>query len=148
MARPTKLTEQVRQDLSQMLTSGADAETAARAAGISPRSLRRWIARAEELRVREEDGKRIRAEDRLYLDLLNDVEVAIATLEVRSLANIQRAATNGTWQASAWLLERMFPERYAGQRRPPGRPPGATSAPDRPSTAGDPPPRVRLKAVK
>ena len=31
---------------------------------------------------------------------------------VRNLFNIQNASNNGTWQASAWLLERKYPDKY------------------------------------
>lgn len=150
MPQPTKLTEQVKLDIAKMLQTGVDAETCARANGVSLRTFQRWVERGLELRVRQDEGKRIRAEDRVYLELLDDIEVAMAQAEIRAVGTLDRAAQNGVWQAAAWKLERMFSDKYAGKgaRRPPGRPVGATSAPDRPSTAGEQPPRIRLQAVK
>lgn len=149
MPPQTKLTDQVRIDIGKMMQTGVDPETCARAAGVTLRTFQRWLERGFDLRVRQDEGKRIRAEDRPYLELLDEIEVAAAAAEVRAVAVLDRAAQNGVWQAAAWKLERLIaPEKYGGARRPPGRPKGATSAPDRPSTAEQPPPRIRLQAVK
>lgn len=142
MAPRLKLTDQVRLDLARMLVSGASIEVAANAAGVSERSAQRWLQRGRELRDREEAGGRIRPEDRPYLELLSDVERAYAQGEVHALASIRRAAGEN-WRAAAWELENLY--GYGTHRRP-GRPVGATSAPDRPSTAGAPP-RIRLRSV-
>jgi len=73
-------------------------------------------------------------------------QAARAELKVKALASIQKAALGGTWQARAWLLERLFPEFAAtkGERARPGtgRPTGASSAPDRVERPGI------LRAVK
>lgn len=148
MGRPSKLTEQVRIDIGKMLTTGVDPATCARANGVTLRTFERWVERGWELRDREDQGARIRKEDRVYLELLDDIEVAAAQAEIRAVATLDRAAQNGVWQAAAWKAERFWPERYArGAGRPPGRPVGSTSAPDRPSTGTPPPPRIRLRAV-
>lgn len=148
MARPTKLTADVRAAIADSLSSGVDAETAARASGISLRTFQRWVARGVELRIREEEGKRIRSEDRIYLGLLDEIEIAGAQAEVRALKALQRAMESGDWRAAAFYMERVIPGKYTPIRRQTGRPKGATSAPDRPSTAGAAPPRVRLRAVE
>jgi hypothetical protein len=45
--------------------------------------------------------------------------LARATTEERLLAQIAGAAAKGQWRASAWILERRFPERWAARPRPP-----------------------------
>ena len=40
------------------------------------------------------------------------VKKARAEAEGAHLRNIRRAADNGTWQASAWWLERSFPKKW------------------------------------
>lgn len=147
MARPSKLTDEMRGRIAQLLVAGCSIEVAASAAGVHPRTLERWLARAQQLHDRDEAGKRIDARDRIYLQLLDEVRSAQAQAEVKMLATIQQAALAGTWQAAAWFLERTIPERYGGARRKPGRPLGASSAPDRPGTQPAPP-RLRLRAVK
>lgn len=41
------------------------------------------------------------------------VEKAEADAEVRFASQVAKAATNGTWQAAAWWLERRRPEAFA-----------------------------------
>jgi hypothetical protein len=46
--------------------------------------------------------------------VLSELErvLAAATSEERLLAHVARAAGTGNWRASAWILERRFPERW------------------------------------
>jgi hypothetical protein len=79
-----------------MLRAGTPANTAARAAGISERTLRVWIARG------------IRG-DEIYRQFREQLEQAKAQGEVRQVAQIAAAAANKEkpdWRASAWLLDR------------------------------------------
>ena len=86
---------------------------------------------------------KLNARERAYLELREAATEARARAQVRALATIQKAALDGSWQAAAWFLERVFPEEYSA-RRPRekgvgGRPVGSPSAPDR---------RPGLRAVK
>jgi hypothetical protein len=40
------------------------------------------------------------------------IQVSQARLEEEHLENISDAGSLGTWQASAWMLERLFPDKY------------------------------------
>lgn len=42
----------------------------------------------------------------------NSIKKAEATAIDRNLSIIQKAATEGNWQASAWYLERKYPEQW------------------------------------
>ena len=68
------------------LRDGATYEIAARAAGTSPRTFRRWRANHDDLRQRVERAEAEGAEDAL------DV--------------VRKAADEGDWRAASWLLER------------------------------------------
>lgn len=81
-----------KQRLLDALTAGATLKMAARAAGVSEDTLARW-------RVR-------------HKGLADEMTQAEASGAVAALAQIQRAAANGSWQAAAWLLERRYPDDF------------------------------------
>ena len=93
------LDESVWQRLNQAISVGAYIEDACVFAGISSRQFRRWRELAEQ-------GVEPYAEK--WEEINNSESQAI----VRNLFNIQNASNNGTWQASAWLLERKYPDKY------------------------------------
>ena len=146
MANPTALTDEVREEIARRLSSGCTLEVAAQAVGVDRRSIQRWLATGREARELDEQEKKLTAQQKRCLDLLAAEQVARAEVRVKALAGIQKAALSGTWQAGAWLLERLFPDEFAPQKRSNGgaggRPVGTQSAPDR----GNAP--TKLRAVK
>ena len=104
MARPTKLTPEVSDRVLQAIRAGNFQSTAARFAGIDPGAFHRWMRRGE----REPRG--------IYGDFHDRVERALAEAEVRDIAMIERASQSH-WQAAAWRLERMHPERWGRKER-------------------------------
>ena len=54
---------------------------------------------------------------RRYVEFLDAVKKAEADAEVRHVANIAKAATDGTWTASAWWLERRRHEDWGRKDR-------------------------------
>jgi transposase len=106
MSRPTKLTPEVQEKIVQALQAGNYQETAARYAGISEPTFYRWMADA----LDDNAPKELR-------EFREAVENARAAAEVRSVALIQQAAQNGTWQAAAWFLERSHAHRWGRYQR-------------------------------
>lgn len=49
----------------------------------------------------------------IYVEFFGSIKEAEAKAEMRHLQNIAKAATDGTWQASAWLLERKHKDRWS-----------------------------------
>tara|TARA_X000001388_G_scaffold37069_1_gene26235 strand:+ start:6776 stop:7222 length:447 start_codon:yes stop_codon:yes gene_type:complete len=92
--------EKVWSRLSQALSVGAYIEDACVFAGISSRQYRRW-------RVLAEKGVEP------YASKWVEIQKSEAQAIVRNLFNIQNAANSGTWQASAWILERKYPDKFA-----------------------------------
>ena len=92
--------EQIWSRLSQAISVGAYIEDACVFAGISSREYRRWRELAEQ-------GVEP------YAERWVEIQKSEAQAIVRNLFNIQNAANSGTWQASAWILERKYPEKYA-----------------------------------
>jgi hypothetical protein len=108
--RPTLLTDELADRLSNLLAAGNYDETAARAAGISARTLRDWLHRGLSSRDRDEPYRRLRGR----------LDEARANGEAAHVARIAKAAADGDWKASAWFLERSYPARWG---RPALRPP-------------------------
>jgi hypothetical protein len=98
---PSKFNEDRAEKLLQAVRGGNYLETAARYAGLSYSTLRRWILKADDPDAPPE-----------YVEFKEALEKARADAEVASLAKIQKAAGEGAWQASAWYLERSWPERW------------------------------------
>lgn len=63
----------------------------------------------------EADGKTIRQSK--YLKFIKSVKESKAKFATKHLGNITNAADNGTWQASAWLLERRMPDDFGEKTR-------------------------------
>jgi len=91
--RPTKLTDAALQTICQAITAGSTKHHAAEAAGIHRDTLHDWTRR--------------------YPDVSDAIEKAEGMMVVRNVALIQTAATAGTWQAAAWLLERRHSDDFA-----------------------------------
>jgi len=98
---PSRFNEDRAEKLLQAVRGGNYLETAARYAGISYQTLRRWLLKADEPDAPPE-----------YVAFKEQLEKARADAEVAALAKIQKAASEGAWQASAWYLERSWPERW------------------------------------
>jgi hypothetical protein len=101
MARPTKLTEETVDKITRAIRAGNHASVSARLAGIGETTYYRWMA----------DGEKDDAEPE-YREFWESIKRAEAEAEIRSVALIRQAAEQGTWQASAWYLERKHPERW------------------------------------
>ena len=91
--RPSKLSNPEReQRLLDALRAGNTIQHACRYAGVSDESFARWQRRS--------------------VDFVEKLKKAEADAIVRHVANIAKAAADGQWQASAWWLERRYPEFY------------------------------------
>lgn len=101
MARPSKLTPAVQEQICNAIKAGNYSEIAARYAGISSTTFYKWMALGEGNDAKDP-----------YKEFREAVENARATAEVRNIGLIQQAANNGTWQAAAWFLERTAPNRW------------------------------------
>ncbi len=103
MAKPSTLTPEVHDRIVEALRSGCYLETAAAYAGVPRATFYEWLRRG-----RAGDGDR-------FVRLADAIEKALADAELRDLLTIARASES-QWQASAWRLERRYPEKY-GRRQ-------------------------------
>jgi hypothetical protein len=100
MAQPTKLTPEAQQTLVRAIGLGATLTAACQAAGISLQTLYNWEDKAAERK-------------QPYLALFEALQKAEGERQMRWLARIEKAASEGAWQASAWKLERIYSDQYA-----------------------------------
>ena len=98
--RPTKLTPLIQEEVCKALKAGMYMETAAAYAGIDKDTLYEWLKK----------GARGDGED--FIKFSDSVKRAVAEAELTDLLLIKKAASDGTWQAAAWRLERRFRERW------------------------------------
>lgn len=132
MARPSKLTPARQRAICEGITSGLPKERAAQQAGVARSTFYDWQERGQTAQT----GK--------YRAFVDAVKKATADSEITLLNDVRRAASRGEvireiksqydtdnnkisetifekqiprqWQASAWLLERRFPERWGRYR--------------------------------
>jgi hypothetical protein len=74
-------------------------ETAAAFAGVHKSTLYEWLK------------KGAKSKSGIYKEFSDAVKKALAEAEVRDVAIISQAAKE-SWQASAWRLERKFPDKW------------------------------------
>lgn len=103
---PFKLNRKVIQSLADVLEKGVYIETAAAFVGIHKDTFYDWLKRG---RRDINAGRRS-----IHRELVDAVETALAKFEV---AGITRLEDESQWQATAWRLERRFPDKYGRRSR-------------------------------
>ena len=103
MARPSKLSAEVRERIVTAIRAGNYADAAAQAAGISPSTYYRWMARGE----RERAGA--------FRAFREAVVRAEAEAEVHAVAIVRRAMAED-WRAAVAYLERRHAGRWRRQQ--------------------------------
>lgn len=104
--RPTKCTPERTEQLCRAIRLGLYLEESCQIAGIGYSTHREWIIRAGTGREP-------------YVSYAEQVKRAEAEAEARIIGGIQKAASEGAWQAYAWLAERRFPARWGRSRLSP-----------------------------
>jgi transposase len=96
----SKLTTQIKKEIGNNIKLGMPLKFAAEAAGICEDTFYEWMKRGE----REKKG--MYSEFSEYIKQCQSVAVQL------HLKIITKAASAGSWQASAWILERRHPEDF------------------------------------
>lgn len=107
-----KLTDQLIDDISTYIENGMSNKDAADLCQITDVTLYRWLREADAV---DADGKPIakNKQQRKLRDAIIKARAAFKAFHVQSIIRASRK----TWQASAWLLERRFPEEYGSTDR-------------------------------
>lgn len=101
MPRKSIISREIIDSITNSLRAGNYIQSACEYAGISHDAYYDWLAKAKDPES-----------PAVFREFAAEVKKARATAEMRNVNNIQKAAQNGTWQASAWWLERSFPDRW------------------------------------
>lgn len=127
MGRKSKISPNLIEDVCNWLKLGYYQEDAAVMAGISPSTFYEWMKKGDEMDDIIEEDKALPSPDsplpatqeavkvevvNMYSEFSEAVKRARAEAEGAHIRNIRRAADNGSWQASAWWLERSFPKKW------------------------------------
>lgn len=97
--RPSKLTPKLMGALCKHISEGVLPETACAIEGVNPRSYYRWM----------QAGESDDAEYRQFCQLIKEAKGAATK---RRIMRIEKASED-SWQAAAWLLERTEPDLYS-----------------------------------
>lgn len=114
---------------------GAFPERAAVAAGVHESTHYRWQAKGLEERAHRAGGKTPRKTWQVYVDYVDALEQAIAEAEMIMLGKVARGGSEGN--ASQWLLERRFRDRWGAKIAGPASTAPAASGPAQTSTPLD-----------
>jgi hypothetical protein len=107
MARPSVLTAERREVAERTLAQGAPLSVVAASAGVSPRTVSRWLAEGQI--VRRDLVAVPEPIEPAAGGALGDDDVGIE----RALVGSVLTAAKTDWRAATWLLERRWPRRYA-----------------------------------
>ena len=116
--RPTKLTKELIEEIATYLRAGNYIETTASLVGVHRDSIYEWLKRgnAEITRVSKSNRARIRKREEIFVEFTDTVKKAQAQAEAMLVAQIGKASEKH-WQASAWRLERKYPDRWGRTER-------------------------------
>jgi hypothetical protein len=116
--RPTKLNYELIDQIAELIREGNYIETASAVVGIDKNSLYRWLKRGarEQERLFKNPKLKGKVEEKIYVEFSYAVKEAMAQSEADDLANIKKASRED-WKASAWRLERRFPNRWGRKEK-------------------------------
>lgn len=117
MPLPLKLDDARIEVIAKNLASGCFIDEAGAAAGIHRSTMNGWLKRGYLAAGRRDAGEELEGNDLLYVKLWDRVTEAKAVAIVYAHARI-RAAMADKWQAAAWYLAVVDPQRYSSHRRP------------------------------
>lgn len=96
----------IKADFLKAIKMGLSIEKACEYAGVNELTFYNYQNKAEE---DEKAGKK----DTVYIKFIKDFKKARASCVIKHVSIIEEASNKGSWQASAWMLERRFAKDFA-----------------------------------
>ena len=99
-----KLTHEITTQICKYIETGVPAKHACQAVGITEKTYYEWINKGKT----QKTGK--------YSKFSKSIKKAHSHHMAHNAAIIEKAAQNGKWQASAWMLERRHPDEWGNRQ--------------------------------
>lgn len=103
VGRPSKLTPETVEKMTRCLGLGMNYEQSCTYSGIDYTTFRKWMQKGEAAKSGE------------YFDFFDAIKRAEIDGLHRDLEIIESAGQKGNWTASAWRLERKYPNQFGKQ---------------------------------
>ena len=100
MARPTKLTSEIKQQIGKSVALGMTYALSAASAGITYQTFNDWMKRGKNSKSGE------------YFEFYKYINKCNAEGAMKCLERLNEAAKTGDYRVCMWILERRFPEGY------------------------------------
>lgn len=112
MANKPKLTKELIKELCKYISNGLGIKDCCDIVGISQSAFYMWQTEADTgfKKGKEECGPARNL--KLKLELVEEIKKAYSKYKLVHITRINEASKN-EWQASAWMLERKFPDEFA-----------------------------------
>jgi len=104
LGRKCKLTPELQSKICKYIEDGNYAIHACQAVGINATTFYDWVKRGD---IDITNGK-----DSIFSNFVNTLKEAEAKAIVTHVENIRQTAISGEWTASAWFLERKYPDLF------------------------------------
>ncbi len=104
----SKLNEEMIEKFKNYISQGNYVNVVCNYLNINESTFYTWINKAKK---EEEEGK-----NTIYTKFHKAIKESEAVAEMRHLQNILKTAQDGTWQASAWYLERKHKQRWSAKQ--------------------------------
>ena len=98
--------------LVEALKAGNYVDDACAYAGIAESTYYLWMERGRRAAAALAAGETPKPADAPYVEIMESASRARSAAVVRNVNFINRAASEGTWQAAAWWLERTRPDKF------------------------------------
>lgn len=105
MPAKLKLNKFFIEEAAKLIEAGVHQRHVAQALGIHEATWYRWLQEGEN------------AKSGIKREFYEAIKKAEGRAIVRNIAQIQKAAQEGNWQAAAWWLERRYPDEYGKKEK-------------------------------
>lgn len=109
--KPTRLTPEMRDKILTLIEAGCFCSTVAEAVGIHVNTLKLWRLRSKD--EVDEQGNIVKRAQEPFRSFVLEFDKAAAIREIKLVQEVRK----GGWKGAAWLLSRLYPDRWSQKRQ-------------------------------